>query len=87
MVDGYSYNNGAGAYYSSVKVSVSSDDSTWTQIYNGVWNPSSSGMPSWITIGIVTNIRYIKITGLDCNSGCRKPGYRSDMYVDAFDIS
>ena len=87
IVDGYSYNNGAGAYYSSVQVSVSSTGTTWTQIYNGVWNPSSSGLPSWITIGGVTNIRYVKITALDCSSGCGKPGYSSNVYIDAFDIS
>ncbi len=61
QIYGYSYDNGDGAYYSYMQVSVSSNDKTWTVVYSGVWNPSSTNSPSWIRIASVTDIAYVKV--------------------------
>jgi len=80
-IDGYSYNNGRGAYSSHVKVDVSSDGNTFTNIYSQTWNPSSNNSPSWISIGSVTNIRYVKVTAIDDG------GLSANIFMDALRVT
>jgi hypothetical protein len=79
---GYSYNNGAGAYYSNVTIWVSGSGTTWTKLYSHTWSPASA--PSWVTIGSVSSIRYVNITVVDYNGhGCSYCGDSGNIYVDA----
>lgn len=71
---GYLYNNGAGAYYTHVIVATSTDNVSWTQIYSQNWDPSSTNLPSWVQIGSVPNIRYVKITAID------DQGYSANLF-------
>ncbi len=81
VIDGYSYNNGGGAYYSYVTVQVSSTGSSWTTVYTNTWNPSSGNTPTWITIASVSNIQYVKVT-VSYNGG-----YSGDIYMDAIFVA
>jgi hypothetical protein len=78
---GYSFNNGNGAYYSYVSLSVSTDGSKWTQINPQTWNPSSSNTPTWVQFGSVNNIRYVKVTVTYHN------GYSASLHIDSVTIS
>ena len=79
-IDAYSYNNGGGAYYSTVTVYTSSDGSTWTNVYSSTWNPSGTNSPTWITIGTVSGIRYVEIYVSDAS------GLSGDIFIDAMSI-
>lgn len=80
VVDGYSYSNGGGAYYSHVYVDVSSDGSTYQQVYAATWNPSSTNKPTWINIASVSNAKYVEIIAKDDN------GYSANVYVDSISL-
>lgn len=81
VVDGYSYNNGGGAYYSYLTVQVSSTGSSWTTVYQNTWNPSGTNTPTWITVGSVSNIQYVKVT-VTYNSGDS-----ANLYIDAIYVA
>lgn len=82
-IDGYSYNNNAGAYYSYVQVWVTAYNDSWpaNPIYSATWSPSSSNSPNWIFIGDVqSGIQFIKIE-VSYNSG-----YSAKVYIDAVNL-
>src|SRR2546428_2921899 len=79
-IDGYSYNNGRGGYYTHVKVETSSDNINWSLIYSQTWNPSSTNTPSEVTIGSVSNVKYVRITAVD------DLGNSANLFVDAVRI-
>lgn len=82
---GYSYNNGGGAYYSNVTVTVSSTGTSWTKVYSAIWKPASS--PSWIPIGSVTSAKYINITAFDSTAGCGNYcSYSAKIEVDSVSL-
>lgn len=77
-LDMYSYNNGGGAYYSWVNVSVSADASTWTTLWSGSYvNPSGTNAPSWISIGSVSSVKYVWVEVQ------YHGGYSADLFIDA----
>lgn len=80
VIYGYSYNNGAGAYYSRVQVQASSDGSTWTTVYTNTWSPSSNNQPAWVTIASVTGIKYVKVTVSYYS------GYSARIYIDSISL-
>ncbi|GEM_PF-3986864 len=81
-IDGFSYNNHAGAYYSQVEGETSKDGKTWSApIYNQQWQPSSNNQPAWITIGSVSNIRYLKMIVLDSQ------GLSGSVYIDSAEVT
>lgn len=95
-IDGYSYNNNGGAYYSHVIVSVYDPFSeSWSKIYdvncapnanpppNCPWNPSNNNSPAWVSVGTVTQfpVEDMNITVVD------NTGYSGRLYIDAVSIS
>jgi hypothetical protein len=80
---GYSYNNGAGAYYSYIEVYTSPDDSTWTEVYNGFISPSGTNTPAWINVGTISSgspIEYVKIVTVYA------AGDSANFYIDAVSL-
>jgi hypothetical protein len=83
-IDGYSYNNGNGAYYCTIDVYYSADGSTWYSFTGNPYHlkPSSTNTPSWIQIGKTSSIKavYVKVVAID---GTQSSGNSTSFYVDA----
>jgi hypothetical protein len=80
-IDGFSAGVGGGKYNSYVVVSTSADYVHWNPLYSGTWTPSTTNLPQWITIGSVSNVRYIKVLVQYYN------GQSAEVLVDSVKIS
>jgi hypothetical protein len=82
LLDSYSYNNGAGAYYTHVQVFVSPDASTWTKVYGNTMSPSPANTVVWrqYSGSSPVSFRYIEVKVLD------DAGYSGALWIDSVGV-